>query len=51
MGTMGDLTPADVRYGLESLAAVLREQGYAAAHAAAVDAARAVLDERLVAAH
>jgi aspartate aminotransferase-like enzyme len=51
MGTMGDLAPADVRYGLESLAAVLREHGYAAAHAAAVDAARAVLDERLVAAH
>jgi aspartate aminotransferase-like enzyme len=50
MGTMGDLTPADVRYGLESLAAVLREHGYAAANASAVDAARAVLDERLVAA-
>jgi aspartate aminotransferase-like enzyme len=50
MGTMGDLTPADVRYGLESLAAVLREHGYAAADASAVDAARAVLDERLVAA-
>jgi aspartate aminotransferase-like enzyme len=50
MGTMGDLAPDDVRYGLESLAAVLREQGYAAANAAAVDAARSVLDERLVAA-
>jgi len=50
MGTMGDLTPADVRYGLESFAAVLREQGYAAANSAALEAARAVLDERLVAA-
>jgi aspartate aminotransferase-like enzyme len=48
MGTMGDLTSADVRYGLESLAAVLREHGYAAANAAALDAARSVLDERLV---
>jgi aspartate aminotransferase-like enzyme len=50
MGTMGDLTPEDVRYGLESFATVLREQGHAAATSAAAIAGRAVLDETLVAA-
>jgi aspartate aminotransferase-like enzyme len=48
MGTMGDLSPADVLYGLESFATVLREQGHAAATPVALDAARAVLDEALV---
>ena len=50
MGTMGELTPADVRFGLESFAAVLREQGHGNANAAALEAARAILDEQFAAA-
>ena len=50
MGTMGDLSARDVRYGLESFATVLREQGHAAATPAAVEAAGSVLDESLVSA-
>jgi aspartate aminotransferase-like enzyme len=49
MGTMGDLTPADLSYGLESLATVLRELGFANATPAAVRAAKDVFDEALVA--
>ncbi len=50
MGTMGDLGADDVGFGIDSFASVLREHGHAAANAAAVDAARAILDTTLVAA-
>jgi aspartate aminotransferase-like enzyme len=48
MGTMGDLSPADVHYGLRSFAEVLRAQGLASADHAALDAAQKILDETLV---
>ncbi|MBD5634191.1 MAG: alanine--glyoxylate aminotransferase family protein, partial [Candidatus Eremiobacteraeota bacterium] len=49
MGTMGDLSPADVHYGLRSFAAVLRDRGFAGATEAALDAAQSILNESLVA--
>jgi aspartate aminotransferase-like enzyme len=48
MGTMGDLAPADVSYGLESLATVLRELGFANATPEAVRAAKSFIGEALV---
>jgi aspartate aminotransferase-like enzyme len=51
MGTMGDLSAADMLYGFTSFATVLREQGHARATTAVVEAARAVLDEALVPTH
>jgi aspartate aminotransferase-like enzyme len=47
MGTMGDLSPADVRFGLRAFAEVLREQGFSNADERALDAARAIFDENL----
>jgi aspartate aminotransferase-like enzyme len=47
MGTMGDLTAADVLRALEALASVLRRQGFHIAPETGVNAARAVLEEQL----
>jgi aspartate aminotransferase-like enzyme len=49
MGTMGDLSPADMQFGLESFATVLRDLGFTGDVQAGLDAARGVLDEALVA--
>ncbi len=47
MGTMGDLTPANVLFALESLTTVLRELGFVCDAHAGVDAARGVLGSAL----
>jgi aspartate aminotransferase-like enzyme len=49
MGTMGDLSTADMRYGLESFATVLRELGFTGDVQAGLAAACGALDEALVA--
>ncbi len=49
MGTMGDLSAADMQYGLQSFATVLRDLGFTGDVQAGLDAARGVLDEALVA--
>jgi aspartate aminotransferase-like enzyme len=51
MGTMGDLTAADVLRALEALATVLRGQGFHIAPETGVHAARAVLEEHLAPMH
>jgi aspartate aminotransferase-like enzyme len=51
MGTMGDLTAADVLRALEALASVMRGQGFHVAPETGVNAARAVLEEHLAPAH
>jgi len=48
MGTMGDLSHADVLRGLDALETVLRHQGHAIEAGAATRAAAAVLEEALV---
>jgi aspartate aminotransferase-like enzyme len=50
IGTMGDVSPADVLRALESLEAVLARSGYTAPERGALDAARARLSEDLLAA-
>jgi aspartate aminotransferase-like enzyme len=50
MGTMGDLSPVDVRRGLEAFETVLRSQGFGLEAGAGMRAAHAVLDEQFAAA-
>jgi aspartate aminotransferase-like enzyme len=49
VGTMGDLTPADMLRGLEALDAVMRRHGFTGAPGVGPAAARAILDEQLAA--
>jgi aspartate aminotransferase-like enzyme len=51
MGTMGDLTAADLLRGINAFEIVLRAHGFDCAPERGVGAARAVLEERLVAAY
>jgi aspartate aminotransferase-like enzyme len=51
MGTMGDLTAADMLRAFAAFESTLRAHGFACSPETGVNAARAVLDEQLVATH
>ena len=51
MGTMGDLTAADMLRAFAAFDATIRAHGFACSPETGVNAARAVLDEHLVVAH
>ena len=48
MGTMGDLSGADMLRGFDALESVLRRQGHPVAHESGTTAARMILEEALV---
>jgi len=50
MGTMGDLSPVDLRRGLEAFETVLRSQGFGLEPGAGIRAGHAVLEEQFAAA-